>query len=98
MANTRLEAKAGASRRPLRLAKTETNQGVDIMTDQERNAVMEVFAALYEAVKASPRGAPGGHLYAAVMGHLTLDQFNQFMSALCKSGKVRRSGECYFAN
>jgi len=69
------------------------------MTNQEKNAVMGIFAALFEAVKDSgKRGAPGGHLYAAVMGHLTLDQFNQFMSALCKSGKVRRAGECYFAN
>jgi hypothetical protein len=40
-------------------------------------------------------GAPAGVMYAAVMDKMTLNQFQQVMSALEAMGKVRRTGVLY---
>jgi len=46
---------------------------------------------------AGPLGAPGGHLYAALMSAgCTLNQFEQIMSGLVQSGDLAKRGECYF--
>jgi len=42
-------------------------------------------------------GAPGGHIYAALMtAGCTLSQYQQIMSGLVRAGLLRQSGECYF--
>lgn len=51
-----------------------------------------------EAVEAAgDHGAPGGVMYAAFMGYMNLDQFNQLMAALVTAGKVIKRGQLYFA-
>ena len=46
--------------------------------------------------EAGPQGAPGGVMYAAVMGSMSLSQFQTIMATLCEVGMLRRRGECYF--
>ncbi len=60
-------------------------------------ALRRILDAVCEAVKAAgPLGAPGGHLYAALMAHgCTMEQFNGIMAGLVRAGKLRKSGECY---
>jgi hypothetical protein len=62
-------------------------------------AIRKVCDAIIEAVKAAgPLGAPGGHIYAALMGQgCTLQQYESLMDALVRAKKLRRDGECYFA-
>lgn len=69
------------------------------MTNRQRDAIVELANTIVDAVKASPSplGVPGGHLYAATMSVLSLDQFNQIMGVLVKLGKLERHGECYRA-
>lgn len=50
-----------------------------------------------EAYKLEPMiGAPGGHLYAAMMGHMSVHTFESIMSGLVAAGRLRKSGNCYF--
>lgn len=67
------------------------------------NAKASLLLAMCDAILATVAaadpviGAPGGHIYAALMHvGLTLDQFEQVMALLVKVGKVRKSGQCYF--
>lgn len=70
------------------------------MTPQQAKALRLIADTIVEAIKeADPTiGAPGGHIYAALMtAGMTLDQFNQIMAGLVRAGKLRKEGECYFA-
>lgn len=68
------------------------------MTPQQAQAVRQIVGALLETVTAmGTRGAPGGRLYAAAMGHMSLEQFEVLMGALVTAGKVRRQGHVYYA-
>jgi hypothetical protein len=43
-------------------------------------------------------GAPGGALYAALMTQgMSLEYFEAMMSAIVKTGKLVKRGDCYFA-
>jgi hypothetical protein len=59
--------------------------------------VLSIANALYDTVRDSPNGVPAGHMYAAVMGLISLNQFEAIMSALVKDGRIRKSGHVYFA-
>lgn len=61
--------------------------------------VHQIVTAIIETVNESDPtiGAPGGHLYAALMhAGINLDQFEKIMSTLVQSGRVRKRGHCYF--
>ncbi len=64
-----------------------------------RAALTEILSALVDSIKvAGSLGAPAGTLYAALMAHgCTLAQFQSLMSILVQSGRVRQSGNLYFA-
>jgi hypothetical protein len=66
--------------------------------EQIKEALKALADAIIEVVRtAGPLGAPGGHLYAAMMAHgITLQQYEQIMSGLVQAGKLRKQGECYF--
>jgi hypothetical protein len=70
-----------------------------LMTEKEAKDRMEVvFDVFLSAVKAGGSyGAPGGLLYAPIMDRCSLDQFNAIMRVLVARGKVRKSGDRYFA-
>jgi hypothetical protein len=59
-------------------------------------AQLEACAALAEAIRGANgmlgRGAiPDGHLYAQVMGHLSLEQYNGLINILIRAGLVERT-------
>jgi hypothetical protein len=63
---------------------------------QQARAVRIVCGAIVDAVKeAGDLGAPGGILYAVLQGSISLAQFEQLMSALVRTGKLRREGDVY---
>jgi hypothetical protein len=69
------------------------------LTPAQAEALRKVVTAVLDTIReAGPLGAPGGVIYAALM-HVgcTLEQYEQLMGALVRSGRVRREGECYFA-
>jgi len=68
------------------------------LTDKQREALRLVVAATLDAVKAAmPIGAPGGVIYAALMGQgCTLNQYTSLMAALVRNGKLRQDGDLYF--
>ena len=70
-----------------------------ITSEHKTAAVKMVCDAVIESVAlAGKMGAPGGSLYAALMVHgFTLAQFEAIMDALVRIGKLRRSGNLYFA-
>jgi hypothetical protein len=63
---------------------------------QARQVLLKTANVLLETVQECPQGAPAGVMYAAVMGIVTLDQFEVIMSALVEAGKVRKSNNQYF--
>ena len=68
------------------------------MTQTQIEALRAVASMFIDAVKeAGDMGAPGGVMYAAVMGKLSLHQFEQIMGGLVRAGKLRKKGELYFA-
>ena len=59
----------------------------------------EIMLATLDAIKAAgPNGAPAGILYAGLMSYgCNLTQFESLMSALERTGKIRREGDLVFA-
>lgn len=71
-----------------------------MLTDsQKTSALKAVLDAVVESIKeAGPLGVPGGSLYAVLMTRgCTLEQFETMMGVLVRLGKVRKSGQLYFA-
>ncbi len=68
------------------------------MTKKQIDAVLAIAQLVVDAVEqAGPYGAPGGHLYAAMMSAgITLSQFESIMGTLVSAGKLRKQGHCYF--
>jgi hypothetical protein len=67
------------------------------MTLEQIKALQAVAKMFIDAVKeAGSLGAPAGVMYAAVMGKLSLSQFEQIMSGLVRAGKLRKEGDLYF--
>ena len=69
------------------------------MTLDQAKALRRIAKAIIEACDAAGSlGAPGGIMYAALMGQgCTLQQFEQIMAGMVKGGMLERSGECYTA-
>ncbi len=67
------------------------------MTLEQIKSLRRIGDAIVSAVKESgPLGAPGGHMYAALMAHgCTLEQFEQIMSGLVRAGMLVKRGDCY---
>lgn len=68
------------------------------MTTEQIQALRAIASVITDAVRAAGiLGAPGGHIYAALMASgCTLNQYQQIMSGLVRAGVLRKSGECYF--
>ena len=54
------------------------------ITAEQKNAMKEAIVAIYEAVH-DLGGIPNGHLYAHLMGRLTLDQYNQIIDYMVRN-------------
>ena len=59
-------------------------------TKQETEATLKVVMAIAEAIR-DLGTVPSGHLYARVMGILSLDQYNQIVGILKNQGLVSES-------
>ena len=68
------------------------------LTPEQIKAIRAICDAVVYAVRAGGSlGAPGGVIYAALMGQgCTLSQFESLMSGLVRAGKLRRDGDLYF--
>ncbi len=63
---------------------------------QQVNALRAMLEAMLEAIQIGGYdGVSGGTLYSAVMGHITLDQFERLIRILVDSGRVRKDGHLY---
>jgi len=60
--------------------------------------MIKIALAVLETIKeVGSMGAPGGHIYAALMAQgITLEQYEQIMNVLVNSKLVRKVGHCYF--
>lgn len=58
-------------------------------TEQEVQAALDVIAAVGLCIK-ELGSVPAGHLYARMMGHMSLEQFNTCIDRLVSSGLVKR--------
>lgn len=58
----------------------------------------QILGAVVETVReAGPTGAPGGHIYAALMHvGVTLDQYERIMDTLVQAKILVKRGQCYF--
>lgn len=60
------------------------------LTLERMTALRESALALNECIReAGPAGVPAGHLYAAVMGHMSLDTFQVLIRALKEVGLIK---------
>jgi hypothetical protein len=58
---------------------------------QTRRQAMLLIQAVSECIKELGT-VPSGHLYAGLMGSLSLDQYNQIISAMLDMGLIKESG------
>lgn len=55
-------------------------------------AILQIGDALIEAIESFPQGIPSGHLYAHVMGLMSLQDYEAVIGILVKANRVRRKG------
>ena len=68
------------------------------MTIEQIKVLGEIIRSIVQTVKECPDGAPAGPMYAALMSQgCTLSQFESLMGGLVRAGKLRKSGDLYFA-
>ena len=58
--------------------------------NKKQQAALEIIKAVADTIK-ELGSVPSGHLYAQLMGHLTLDQYNQIIGVLKNTGLVSES-------
>ena len=60
------------------------------MTTQEQaKAAIEIVTAVADAIK-ELGSVPSGHLYARLMGHMSLTEYEQIIGFIVRSGLVRQ--------
>jgi len=57
--------------------------------NEKVSAAVRAVAAIAEAIRELGQ-VPAGHLYAKLMGSMSLDQFEKIISILVKAGLVKR--------
>lgn len=61
------------------------------VSENEIRATVETIRAIADCIR-DAGSIPSGNLYALVMGHLSLSQFQSIIGILERSGLVRQSG------
>ena len=64
-----------------------TTNAVKNQTDT-KEAVRQIVLAVSDAIK-ELKGVPSGHLYARLMGFMSLDTYNTIVSVLESAGKIK---------
>ena len=63
------------------------------MTNEQRQGVLQVITAVLAAIQeAGEHGIPSGHLYALLMGKMSLDTYQSIIAVLVKANKITESG------
>lgn len=69
-----------------------------VSKEKRADLVIELANMFLDTIKATgDRGAPTGHMYTAVMGVMSLEQFQGFMTGLQKAGKIVVRGHVAYA-
>ncbi len=69
-----------------------SSQVKDLTENKERlTAALFIAVAVADAIKELGQ-VPSGHLYARLMGKLSLDQYESLIRTLCNSGVIREDG------
>lgn len=64
---------------------------------QKTDVILTICNSFIEAVKVGgSQGVPAGHMYAAVMGQMSLNDFQTIMDVLVSRGFVRKTGDVYY--
>lgn len=65
-------------------------------TKAAMSALNTIIKTIEETVSdAGPLGVPSGHLYAALMGIMSLDTYEKIMAGMVQSGRIVKRGQCY---
>lgn len=60
------------------------------LTAEQALALFDVLKAVTEAIKGTGKqGLPNGHLYAQVMGSVSLDAYNSIIAMIKKAGLIK---------
>lgn len=63
-----------------------------VITEEERNAVIALIKAILEAIReAGEKGIPSGHLYAVLMGKMSLSTYENIIASLKERGLIAES-------
>lgn len=54
--------------------------------------VVDVIKSMAEAVNASPNGIPSGHLYAHVMGFMSLEMYERIVGLMLEAKAIKKEG------
>lgn len=60
------------------------------MTPQQKNAALQIITVVSEAIR-ELKEVPSGVLYSQLMGHMSLDQYNQIIGLIKRTGLVTES-------
>lgn len=67
------------------------------MSAQDVQAVLQVVMIVRDAIKeAGDQGLASGHLYAVLMGKMSLETYTSIIETLKASGMVRESGHVLY--
>ena len=58
------------------------------MTEAQKQAAVKVVEAISEAIEELGE-VPSGHLYARLMGHMSIDTYNSIIGVLQKLGRIK---------
>ena len=59
------------------------------VTEKQVVVLQRVLSAMLEAIEAAgTEGIPAGHMYATLMGQMSLDQFHRLCDILVESGRI----------
>ena len=69
---------------------------MSLHTAREQRDALLTLRHIADAVVAVVTETPGGHLYAALMQYLSLDQFEAMMRVLVAAERIAKRGDCYY--
>ncbi len=71
---------------------------MELSINTQADKAVALASAVYETVaEAGDEGAPGGHIYAALMtAGIDFEEFEAPMRVLVGSKLLRKQGDCYF--
>jgi hypothetical protein len=66
-------------------------------TKEQLLAAVRIMDVIVDCVKdCGAMGLPSGHLYAHLMGKMSLDTYEQMIELLIRAGRITRSNHCLY--